>query len=173
MERGRGSSHVYFAQELDEPCVLSLTGSNPCLHLIADMLELVSQSDPSNSGSLKLCKAILRGLENILEVGVQEGKSLDLPENPYARLFQAVQVRACLFDATWRAQVSLCSVECSFRKSVGYGTRKIILVRGIYVCLQGDIKLARMRYFPDYNVATKAHSILQYFTALSSRAIKA
>ncbi|CDJ36995.1 Importin subunit alpha, related [Eimeria tenella] len=128
MERGRGSSHVYFAQELDEPCVLSLTGSNPCLHLIADMLELVSQSDPSNSGSLKLCKAILRGLENILEVGVQEGKSLDLPENPYARLFQAVQ---------------------------------------------GDIKLARMRYFPDYNVATKAHSILQYFTALSSRAIKA
>lgn len=93
MERGRGSSRVYFAQEPDEPCVLSLTGSNPCLHLIADMLELVSQSDPSNSGSLKLCKAILRGLENILEVGVQEGKTLDLPENPYARLFQAVQVR--------------------------------------------------------------------------------
>lgn len=128
LERGRGSSRVYFAQEPDEPCVLSLTGSNPCLHLIADMLELVSQSDPSNSGSLKLCKAILRGLENILEVGVQEGKSLDLPENPYARLFQAVQ---------------------------------------------GDVKLARMRYFPDYNVASKAHSILQYFTALSSRAIKA
>ncbi|CDJ33852.1 Importin subunit alpha, related [Eimeria mitis] len=128
LDRGRGSSRVYFAQEPDEPCVLSLTGSNPCLHLIADMLELVSESDPSNSGSLKLCKAILRGLENILEVGVQEGKSLDLPENPYARLFQAVQ---------------------------------------------GDIKLARMRYFPDYNVATKAHSILQYFTTLSSRAIKA
>lgn len=127
MERGRGTSRVYFAQEPDEPCVLSLTGSNPCLHLIADMLELVSQSDPSNSGSLKLCKAILRGLENILEVGVQEGKTLDLPENPYARLFQAVQ---------------------------------------------GDVKLARMRYFPDYNVASKAHSILQYFTALSSRAIK-
>ncbi|OEH79013.1 importin subunit related protein [Cyclospora cayetanensis] len=104
VERGRGSSRVYFAHEPDEPCVLSLTGSNPCLHLIADMLELVSQSDPSNSGSLKLCKAILRGLENILE---------------------------------------------------------------------GDIKLARMRYFPDYNVATKAHSILQYFTTLSSRAIKA
>ncbi|KAL8452164.1 hypothetical protein Emed_001471 [Eimeria media] len=128
MDRGRGSSRVYFAQEPDEPCVLSLTGSNPCLHLIADMLELVSQSDPSNSGSLKLCKAILRGLENILEVGVQEGKTLDLPENPYARLFHAVQ---------------------------------------------GDVKLARMRYFPDYNVASKAHSILQYFTALSSRAIKA
>ncbi|CDI73821.1 Importin subunit alpha, related [Eimeria praecox] len=128
LDRGRGASRVFFAQEPDEPCVLSLTGSNPCLHLIADMLELVSQSDPSNSGSLKLCKAILRGLENILEVGVQEGKSLDLPENPYARLFQAVQ---------------------------------------------GDIKLARMRYFPDYNVATKAHSILQYFTTLSSRAIKA
>lgn len=128
MGRGRSSSHVYFAQQPDEPCVLSLTGSNPCLHLIADMLELVSQSDPSNSGSLKLCKAILRGLENILEVGVQEGKTLDLPENPYARLFQAVQ---------------------------------------------GDVKLARMRYFPDYNVASKAHSILQYFTALSSRAIKA
>ncbi|CDJ61323.1 Importin subunit alpha, related [Eimeria maxima] len=128
LDRGRGTSGVYFAQDPDEPCVLSLTGSNPCLHLIADMLELVSQSDPSNSGSLKLCKAILRGLENILEVGVQEGKSLDLPENPYARLFQAVQ---------------------------------------------GDVKLARMRYFPDYNVATKAHSILQYFTTLSSRAIKA
>lgn len=90
--RKRPSTRVFFCQHPDEPSVLSLNGHNPCLHLIADMLELVAQSDPSNIGSLKLCKAILKGLENILEVGVQEGRNLDLPENPYARLFQAVQV---------------------------------------------------------------------------------
>lgn len=78
--------------EKPPPAILSFGGNNPCLRLIADMLELVCESDPMNSGSLKLCKAILRGLDNILDVGAQEAKLLGLTENPYARLFHEVQV---------------------------------------------------------------------------------
>ncbi|PHJ22792.1 armadillo beta-catenin family repeat-containing protein [Cystoisospora suis] len=77
--------------EKPPPAILSFGGNNPCLRLIADMLELVCESDPMNSGSLKLCKAILRGLDNILDVGAQEAKLLGLTENPYARLFHEVQ----------------------------------------------------------------------------------
>ncbi|CBZ49676.1 conserved hypothetical protein [Neospora caninum Liverpool] len=77
--------------EKPPPAILSFGGSNPCLGLIADMLELVCESDPTNSGSLKLCKAILRGLDNILEVGAQEARLLGLTENPYAKLFHEVQ----------------------------------------------------------------------------------
>ncbi|EPR57686.1 Armadillo/beta-catenin family repeat-containing protein [Toxoplasma gondii TgCatPRC2] len=87
-------SLVYGTPRITEkppPAILSFGGSNPCLGLIADMLELVCESDPTNSGSLKLCKAILRGLDNILEVGAQEARLLGLTENPYAKLFHEVQ----------------------------------------------------------------------------------
>lgn len=60
---------------------------NNCMHLIADMLELVSQSDPNNIGSLKLCKAVLRGLDNILNCGITEAQKEGLWENPYKIMF--------------------------------------------------------------------------------------
>ncbi|KAF8819097.1 Armadillo/beta-catenin family repeat-containing protein [Cardiosporidium cionae] len=65
---------------------------NNCMQLIADMLELVSESDPTNSSNLKLCRAILRGLDNILKRGSEEGRKHGLWENPYAYLFRSVQV---------------------------------------------------------------------------------
>ncbi|KAF8820101.1 Armadillo/beta-catenin family repeat-containing protein [Cardiosporidium cionae] len=64
---------------------------NNCMQLIADMLELVSESDPTNSSNLKLCRAILRGLDNILKRGSEEGRKHGLWENPYAYLFKSVQ----------------------------------------------------------------------------------
>lgn len=66
-------------------------GQNICMQLIADMLELVSESDPMNNGSVKLCKSILRGLENILDKGDDETKDLSLWENPYVFMFKEVQ----------------------------------------------------------------------------------
>ncbi|VWU50622.1 conserved protein, unknown function [Hepatocystis sp. ex Piliocolobus tephrosceles] len=66
-------------------------GENICMQLIADMLELVSESDPMNSGSVKLCKSILRGLENILDKGDDETRDLSLWENPYVFMFKEVQ----------------------------------------------------------------------------------
>lgn len=61
------------------------------MQLIADMLELVSESDPMNNGSVKLCKSILRGLENILDKGDDETRDLSLWENPYVFMFKEVQ----------------------------------------------------------------------------------
>ncbi|CDU19862.1 hypothetical protein YYC_00744 [Plasmodium yoelii 17X] len=66
-------------------------GQNICMQLIADMLELVSESDPMNNGSVKLCKSILRGLENILDKGDDETRDLSLWENPYVFMFKEVQ----------------------------------------------------------------------------------
>lgn len=66
-------------------------GQNICMQLIADMLELVSESDPTNNGSVKLCKSILRGLENILDKGDDESRDLSLWENPYVFMFREVQ----------------------------------------------------------------------------------
>ncbi|EUD69353.1 hypothetical protein C922_00216 [Plasmodium inui San Antonio 1] len=73
-------------------------GQNICMQLIADMLELVSESDPMNNGSVKLCKSILRGLENILDKGDDETRDLSLWENPYVFMFKEVQGDIKLFQ---------------------------------------------------------------------------
>eukprot|EP00920_Eleutheroschizon_duboscqi_P034392 GHVT01082580.1.p1 GENE.GHVT01082580.1~~GHVT01082580.1.p1 ORF type:complete len:835 (+),score=175.34 GHVT01082580.1:702-3206(+) len=62
-----------------------------CMKLVADMLELVRASDPLNPGNVKLCKAILRGLHNILEHGAKLSESQGVFENPYATMFAKIQ----------------------------------------------------------------------------------
>ncbi|ORM40785.1 Importin subunit alpha-6 [Babesia sp. Xinjiang] len=62
-------------------------GSNNCMALVCDMMDLICKSDPCTEGNVRLCRVVLNALENILVIGIAEAKDHRLLENPYGRLF--------------------------------------------------------------------------------------
>ncbi|UKK02508.2 hypothetical protein MACK_002601 [Theileria orientalis] len=66
-------------------------GDGSCIALISNMLDFIIKCDPTNESSVKLCRVVLNGMENILKMGEDETKMYKLTENPYIKMFREAE----------------------------------------------------------------------------------